>query len=109
MKRANLGEFEELVLLAVASMPRSAYGLNVQGVLTKEAHRSVTLATLHSALYRLEQKGYVRSELGGATRQRGGRRKRLFSITGAGMNVLRNVQAVREHMWQIVHRIQPTS
>ncbi len=55
MKRANLGEFEELVLLAVASLKEGAYGLEVQRVLDEEARRSVALATVHSALYRLEK------------------------------------------------------
>ena len=108
MKRAHLGEFEELVLLAVASLHGSAYGLEVQRVLVDEARRSVALATVHSALYRLERKGYVQSELGGATQQRGGRRKRLFAITGAGLSTLADARAVREHLWQRVQGFQPT-
>ena len=108
MKRAHLGEFEELVLLAVASLHDGAYGLEVQRVLADEARRSVALATVHSALYRLERKGYVQSELGGATQQRGGRRKRLFAITGAGLSTLADARAVREHLWQRVQGVQPT-
>ena len=108
MKRAHLGEFEELVLLAVASLHDGAYGLEVQRVLKDEARRSVALATVHSALYRLERKGYVQSELGGATQQRGGRRKRLFTVTGAGLSVLAAARDVREHLWQQVHRLHPT-
>ena len=108
MKRAYLGEFEELVLLAVASLKDEAYGLEVQRVLRDEAQRSVALATVHSALYRLEKKGYVASALGGATRQRGGRRKRLFTVTGGGLRTLTETRAVREHLWQRVHRLHPT-
>ncbi len=108
MKRAYLGEFEELVLLAVASLHDGAYGLEVQRVLKDEARRNVALATVHSALYRLERKGYVQSELGGATRQRGGRRKRLFTITGAGLSTLAEARAVREHLWQRTQGVLPT-
>ena len=109
MKRAHLGEFEELVLLAVASLKEEAYGLEVQRVLREEAQRNVALATVHSALYRLEKKGYVRSALGGATQQRGGRRKRLFTVTGGGLHTLTETRAVREHLWQQVHRLHPTA
>ena len=108
MKRANLGEFEELVLLAVASLHDGAYGLEVQRVLKDEARRPVALATVHSALYRLERKGYVQSELGGATRQRGGRRKRLFAVTGAGLSTLAEARTVRDHLWQRVQGLHPT-
>ncbi len=107
MKRAHLGEFEELVLLAVASLGEEAYGLKVQRVLDEDARRSVALASVHSALYRLEEKGYVRSAMGGATQQRGGRRKRLFTVTGAGLNTLAAVREVREHLWQRIAGIQP--
>ena len=107
MKRAHLGEFEELVLLAVASLHDGAYGLEVQRVLVDEARRSVALATVHSALYRLERKGYVESELGGATQQRGGRRKRLFTITGAGLRTLAAARDVREHLWRRIPGFQP--
>ena len=109
MKRAHLGEFEELVLLAVASLAEGAYGLEVQRVLHEEARRPVALATVHSALYRLEKKGYVRSALGGATQQRGGRRKRLFTVTGGGLHALTEARTVRENLWQQVHRLHPTA
>lgn len=109
MKRAPLGEFEELVLLAVASLPGEAYGLHVQRILQEDANRSVTLATVHSGLYRLEKKGYLKSELGGATERRGGRRKRLFVVTGAGMRALREAHDVREHLWQRVLQLNPTA
>ena len=108
MKRAHLGEFEELVVLAVASLHGGTYGLEVQRVLADEARRTVALATVHSALYRLERKGYLQSELGGATQQRGGRRKRLFTVTGTGLSVLADARDVREHLWQMVHRLYPT-
>jgi len=84
----NLGEFEELILLSVAALGGDAYGLTVQELLEREAGRSVTLATVHSALYRLEKKGMLRSRMGGATAERGGRSKRMFDITASGHRAL---------------------
>lgn len=107
MKRAKIGEFEELVLLTVVALREEAYGLSVQQALHNEAKRPVELATVHSALYRLEKKGYVRSVMGGATKQRGGRRKRLFEVTAAGLQTLDEVRLIRKHMWSLIHR--PTS
>lgn len=102
MKHAQLGELEELVLLTVASLRGEAYGFTVQQRLINEAQRQVELATVHSALYRLERKGFVRSTLGGATASRGGRRKRLYTITTAGRQALDQVRLVRAHLWQLI-------
>jgi DNA-binding PadR family transcriptional regulator len=107
MKYAKLGEFEELVLLTVASLGEAAYGLSVQQRLTHEARRPVELATVHSALYRLEDKGFLSSELGGATAERGGRRKRLFTPTGAGWDALQAARAVRERLWHLILNPSP--
>lgn len=98
----QIGEFEELVLLAVAALPDSAYGFSVRELIDKEANRSVTLATAHSALYRLEAKGMLRSHMGEATAQRGGRKKRLFTITSTGMSAIRARHAGRERLRALV-------
>lgn len=98
MKRAGIGEFEELVLLAVAALDGNGYGLTVRDLLKEEAGRSVSLGATHAALYRLEGKGYLQSDLSGATSQRGGRRKRLFSITGSGRAVLQAAEDSRSRL-----------
>lgn len=107
-QRSHLGEFEELVLLAVAALQQEAYGLAVQELLRRDAKRKVTLATVHSALYRLEKKGLLRSHMGGATRERGGRSKRLFTITAAGRNAVLEKRQVRERIWNLIPDISPT-
>jgi len=104
---SNLGEFEELVLLAVASLTTDAYGYAVQARLREEAKRSVGLATVHSALYRLEKKGLLNSELGGSTAARGGRRKRLFQITSTGRAAVREKRSARNTLWELMPEVKP--
>lgn len=102
MKRVGIGEFEELVLLAVAGLDGGAYGLNVRTLLKDEAHRTVSLGAVHATLYRLEGKGYLKSELAGATEQRGGRRKRLFQLTGSGVAALDAARQSRERLRALI-------
>lgn len=102
MSRTYLGEFEELVLLTVAILNGGAYGLNIAEELKQRTDRSINLSGVHVALYRLEEKGFVQSELGGATAARGGRRKRLFSITAYGKRTLDELRQVRNGLWEAI-------
>ena len=102
MQRNHLGEFEELVLLTVAVMNGESYGALILQELSGRAGRTIQLSAIHVALYRLEEKGLVRSQLGGATKERGGRRKRIFSITPSGMAVLTEMRRVREQLWNLI-------
>lgn len=99
MGRPYLGEFEELVLLAVAVLDGGAYGVTIVAELKNRMERTISLSGVHIALYRLEEKGFVQSELGGATAARGGRRKRLFRITAAGQQTLNEMRQVRNELW----------
>ncbi len=102
MGRSYLGEFEELVLLTVASMAGAAYGAAITYGIQQKTGRLVVLSAVHVALYRLEEKGLVTSALGGATQERGGRRKRLFAITAYGWRILAEIRQVREELWQLI-------
>ena len=84
-----LGEFEQLVLLAVLRLGDDAYGVPILAEIERATGRSPTLATVHTTLSRLEQKGLVASRLGEPTPQRGGRRKRYFTVTLAGQRGVR--------------------
>jgi DNA-binding PadR family transcriptional regulator len=99
MGRPYLGEFEELVLLTVAVLEGGAYGVSIASELRDRTTRSFSLSSVHIALYRLEEKGFVKSELGGATQARGGRRKRLFKITTDGRNTLAEIRQIRNELW----------
>ncbi|MEL6866494.1 MAG: PadR family transcriptional regulator [Bacteroidota bacterium] len=99
MKRIYLGEFEELVLLMVAVLAGKAYGISVMEELATQAGRSVNISAVHAALRRLEAKGFVRSRWSEATKERGGRRKRLFEITESGVHALNQIREMRNALW----------
>lgn len=102
MKGENLGELEELVLLAVCSLPGDAYGVSVQQAIEGTTDRSCTLGAVYSALDRLERKDCLTSHLGGATPEAGGRRKRYFEVTPRGRRLLEDARAAREALWRRV-------
>ncbi|WP_461053281.1 PadR family transcriptional regulator [Spirosoma arcticum] len=102
MRRTYLGEFEEVVLLMVAILDGDGYGVTVSQALEEHTGRVVTLGTVHNTLIRLEEKGFVTSQLGGATAERGGRRKRLFRVTALGSRALQEIQQLRQDLWQLV-------
>ncbi|WP_420150829.1 PadR family transcriptional regulator [Spirosoma sp.] len=102
MRRTYLGEFEEVVLMMVAILDGEGYGVTISQALEEHTGRIVTFGTVHNTLIRLEEKGFVRSELGGATAERGGRRKRLFRITALGNRSLQEIQQLRQELWQLM-------
>lgn len=102
MKRAFLGEFEEVVLLVVAACSEECYGVAIWEQLQEQTGRSITISAVHATLYRLEEKGYLASQLGGATTERGGRRKRFFALTASGSQALLELQQMRERLWRAI-------
>ena len=102
MKRMTLGEFEEIVLLVTASLEDEAYGVTVTQEIEQQTGRSVGFNTVHTTLQRLEEKGFISSKMGGATTERGGRRKRYFTITPLGSRAIRDVKEIREKLWEAV-------
>ena len=109
MKNKGLGEFEELVLLAVCILDDKAYGISVKKEVEKHSGRSILLGAVHITLYRLQDKGFLESEMGGNTEKRGDRRKRLFKITTAGMKQLKVSQEVRQSMWKFIPQLKTSS
>jgi DNA-binding PadR family transcriptional regulator len=105
MKNKGLGEFEELVLLAVCILKGEAYGINVKQEVEKHSGRSILLGAVHITLYRLQDKGLLKSEMGGNTEKRGDRRKRIFEVTPSGMRQLEAAQDVRQKMWQLIPQL----
>ena len=102
MKGIHLGEFEELILLMVGVLYDQAYGVAIMHALEEHTGRSVKISAVHSALNRLEKKGYLSSWVGGATKERGGRRKRFFEITHAGKAALVARRQMRERLWGLM-------
>ena len=102
MKGDRLGEFEEIVLLATYGLGEAAYGVTIQQRLEQSIGRAATIGAVYAALERLERKEYLRSKVGGATHERGGRRKRFFKVTEQGVGALEAMRADREQMWKLV-------
>ncbi len=106
MKKTYLGEFEELVLGMVGILGEDAYGNAIVKETKTQFNRNVNLSAVHITLYRLEDKGLVKSEMGGITATRGGRRKRYFKITNAGMALLQEMQYQRQKLWQLLGNVK---
>ena len=102
MKGTNLGELEELVLLVVGVLYDDAYGISIQNELMKRCDRNATLSTIHVALHRLQEKGYLDSRMDGATNERAGRRKLLFRVTKSGQKALAKAYAMRNDLWRSI-------
>ncbi len=99
MKGTYIGEFEELVLLTTAILNGNAYTVTIVEEIADKTDRKLTLSSVHTVLARLEKKGFVQSYMGGAVKERGGRRRRLYKITAGGFETLNKAREVRNQMW----------
>lgn len=99
MKESQLGEFEEVVLLVVAVLKEAAYGVLIKEKLAQELSKNVNISAIHVALKRLENKGFLTSKFGGITNERGGRRKKFYSITSAGDAALNKQYDLRTRLF----------
>lgn len=99
MGKDNLGEFEELVLLMIALLKEDAYGLGICDEIKKQTARAAAIGAVHATLSRLETKGFVESSLGDPTKERGGRRKRLFTLTAFGKKALVQSRDTKVNIW----------
>lgn len=106
MPNEFLNDFEELILTLVAALHENAYGAAITIEIEQWIGRKVTLSAVHVILYRLEDRGYIKSTVGGATNERGGRRKRIYSITNAGLAVLRTMKETRTEIWKLVPQLK---
>ena len=100
--RSNLGEFEEIVLLTTGVLFDEAFGLAIKEDIEARLERKVSIGALHSALRRLEKKGFLNSRLGEATNERGGKRKRYFTVSTAGKQALEDARDSREKLWDAI-------
>lgn len=100
MSKEHLGELEELVLLVIIMLKDEAYGLAIRKAIEEQSGRKITIGAIHGTVNRLESKGFIESTLGGASEIRGGRRKRLFSITNHGKQTLQKSQDLKVKLWR---------
>ncbi len=106
MGKEYLGEFEELILTMVGILQEDAYGNAIVNEIKDRVGRDSNLSAVHVTLYRLEDKGLVKSSMGGATNVRGGRRKRIFTVTNAGLAMLRVMKEARMDLWKLIPQLK---
>ena len=102
MNHFKLGHFEEIALLTVCVLYDNAYGVSIKDEIENRLGRNVSVGALQSALRRMEQKGYLKSKVGEETNERGGRRKRFFTITDHGKNALISARDLRSDLWDSI-------
>ncbi len=102
MKSYQLGEFEELVMLTIGILNNSAYSVAIKNEIESRLSRGVSMGALHTALKRLEDKGYLKSFAGEATEERAGRPKRYFEITALGKKAIHYAKTTRDELWRAI-------
>ena len=96
--RDYLGEFEHIIVLALLRLDDRAYGVTVRQEIELRIHREVSIGAVYATLERLEKKGYVKSQLGDPTPERGGRSKRFFRVTAKGAAAVHRTQRALQSM-----------
>src|SRR5258708_40174804 len=99
MKETRFGEFEEVILLLVGILGEEAYAFKIAEEFESQTGRSVSIGAVHSTLSRLDDKGFLTSKMGKSTAERGGRRKRIYTITASGRRVLVASKNFRVSLW----------
>jgi len=102
MKNYQLGEFEEIVILTVGILNNEAYSVAIKDEIESRLSRTVSMGALHTALLRLEEKGYLKSFAGASTEERAGRPRRYFEITAMGKKAMRNAKETRDELWKAI-------
>jgi PadR family transcriptional regulator, regulatory protein PadR len=102
MKKYQLGEFEEIVILTIGILNNEAYSVSIKDEIESRLSRSVSMGALHTALKRLEDKGYLKSYAGESTAERAGRPKQYFEITAMGKKAMLHVKETREELWRAI-------
>lgn len=105
MKKYQLGEFEEIVILTIAILHNGAYGVSIKNEIESRLARTVSMGAMHTALVRLEEKGYIKSLGGEATEERLGRPRKYFEITGLGKKAIAYSKSTRDELWKAIPRI----
>ena len=105
MKKYQLGEFEEVVILTIAILHKEAYGVSIKKEIETRLKRNVSMGALHTALVRLEDKGYTRSYDGEPTEERMGRPKKYFQITALGKKAIEYTRDTRNELWKAIPKI----
>ena len=105
MKKYQLGEFEEIVILTIAVLYKEAYGVAIKNEIESRTSRKVSMGAMHTALVRLEKKGYVTSLDGEATEERMGRPRKYYQITALGKRAMEYAKETRDDLWGAIPKV----
>ncbi|MEQ8361845.1 MAG: PadR family transcriptional regulator [Cyclobacteriaceae bacterium] len=105
MKKYQLGEFEEIVMLTVAVLYNQAYGVSIKKEIEARLKRNVSVGALQTALKRLEDKGYLKSSEGDTSEERAGRPKKYFLITALGKRAMQHTKNTRDELWNAIPKV----
>jgi len=97
-----LSSHDEILLLAILKLKRNAYGVTIRHEVSNATGKNWSIGAIYDPLYRLEQKGLVESVLADPTKKRGGRSKRVFTVTERGMKELAAHKKVRDNLWKVI-------
>ena len=100
-----MGNLEEMILLMVILAGEEAYGITVREAYVEQYEQEISLSAIHTVLRRLEQKGFTTSEMGGASPERGGRRKRIYKVTPYGYHTLTRLREQRARIWNLIPKL----
>ena|SRR5690349_15428028 len=102
MKKYQVGEFEEVVMLTMCILQKQAYGVSIQKEIEKRLERDCSMGALHGSLIRLEEKGFVKSVRGESSEGREGRPRRYYEVTALGRKALAHIKESREELWSAI-------
>jgi PadR family transcriptional regulator, regulatory protein PadR len=105
MKKYQLGEFEEIVILTIGILYNEAYGISIKKEIESRLSRNVSMGALHTALVRLEDKGYIKSHAGETTEERMGRPRKYFQITALGIKAMAYTKETRDALWRSIPKV----
>lgn len=105
MKKYQLGEFEEIVILTIGVLYKDAYGVSIKKEIESRLSRNVSMGALHTALVRLADKGYIKSFDGESTEERAGRPKKYFQITALGKKAMEHSKDTRNQLWEAIPKV----
>ena len=105
MKKYQLGEFEEIVMLTIGILYKEAYGVAIKDEIETRLSRQVSMGAMHSALVRQEEKSYIKSVNGEVTEERMGRPRKYYQITALGKKAMEYSKDTRNELWRAIPKV----
>ena len=101
----KIGSLEEMAMLLAAALGDDAYAVSIANEYTERTGNNISIPAIHTVLKRLEEKGLLASRESAPTQERGGRKKRIYSITQMGYKVIHELRSQREDLWSLVPKM----